>query len=42
MKILPADFDGQSIRRVYDEAADLGGQPVGDEISPTDLHSLNR
>ncbi len=33
MKILPTEFDGYTIRRVYDEQR---RQSVGDSLSPTE------
>ncbi len=40
MKILPADFDGQSIRRVYDEDTELRWFSVVDGVQVmTDIKS---
>ena len=43
MKILPAQFDGQSIRRVYDEAADIWWFSVIDVVKVlTDSNNARR
>jgi DNA-damage-inducible protein D len=38
MKILPAEFDGQSIRRVYDEAAEVWWFSVVDVVQVLTQH----